>query len=72
VSEFCASGAPRNASTGNRFVSGNVGIIGKAASHLQAVITHGLYDLRKLLHAAGGFSSVFLAAFRDPKYCGKL
>jgi hypothetical protein len=58
--EFCASGTPRNAFTGNRFVSENLGIIGNAAPHLQAVIKHGLHDLRIFFHAAGGFSSVFL------------
>src|SRR6266849_469699 len=38
--EFSASGAARNASAGNRFVSENLGIIGKSAPYLQDVTFH--------------------------------
>src|SRR3981189_3760540 len=36
---FSSSGTPRKTSPGNLIVSENLGIIGKAAPHLQAVIT---------------------------------
>jgi hypothetical protein len=54
--------------TGNLIVSENLGIIGNAALHPQAVTEYGRADLRMIFRAAGGFSPIPFAASGDPEY----
>src|SRR6266403_6216412 len=52
--------------TGNLIVSENLGIIGNAALHPQAVIEYGRADLKMIFRAAGGILPIPFAASRDP------
>src|SRR6266404_664046 len=52
--------------TGNFIVSENLGIIGNAALHPQAVIEYGRADLKMIFRAAGGILPIPFAASRDP------